>query len=235
MGPNNMAGRSPGFANVKNSDFNNVGFSDKQSLIVTTSWISICIAILVTVLFWLLDSSAVSSYKTKQKQKDLIISDIASSDFAVVDRKVSGFKSAYDEIKKALSEKFVMGDFLTDLYSVINTDVSIRNISVTSDGKLNIDGVAESYRSVSDQMLSLKSLANLQNIELLSASMSTSSSGKTEVPFVFGADILKTDTVGTSDNSGLSVPTTNTSNTNSSSAPTLDTTTDQTGGTNATQ
>ncbi|MEI6498702.1 MAG: PilN domain-containing protein [bacterium] len=234
MGPNNMPGMSPEFANTKNSDFNNIGFSDKPSSVVITSWIAIGVAVLVTVAFWLLDSSTMSSYKTKQKQKDQVISSITSSDFAEIDQKVSGFKAAYDEMKKASVDKFVMSDFLDLLYGAINTDVSIRNISITSDGKLNIDGVAQSYRSVSDQMLSLKSLSTLQNVQLLSTSMSTSSSGKTEVPFVFSAEIVAASTQDIVTNPTISNNSSEMS-TNDNSNSNLGSSLNDLGGTDATQ
>ena len=237
MGPNNIVGRASGFDNAKNSDFNNIGFSDKPSSVVVTSWISICVAIVVSVLFWLLDASTTSSYATKQKQKDQVIASINSSEYTQIDQKVSGFKSAYDEILSASADKFVMNVFLSSLYKVINTDVSIRNISITADGKLNIDGVAESYRAVSDQMLSLKSLSSLENVTLLSTSMSTASSGKTEVPFVFGADINKVSGSKANAVSLNAVDVLSNTNSNSSSGATTvpASAINQSGGTNATQ
>ncbi len=191
MGPSNNVARSSGFDAANNSDFNNIGFSDKPSSVVVMSWVAICVAILGAVAFWLFDSSTVNSYKAKQKQKDQAIQNIAMSEFAQVDKKVSGFKAAYDEIKKASADKFVMNEFLTELYKVINTDIQIRNISITSDGKLSIDGVASSYRAVADQMVALQTLPDVRNLQLLSTSMNTTSKGKTEVPFVFSADVDK--------------------------------------------
>ncbi len=213
MGPDDSAKQpSQGFSSLENVTSAFKGNGGSYNLAFVLIWIAVAAAVLCTIAIWLLDTSAVQAEKQKQTQKDTLIQTISSSEYADLDQKVSGIKSAYDEIKKDLTTNFYLSDFLPLLYKRVDTDVQINNVSVTEAGKLNIDGTAGSYRAVADQMVSLQNFAALKNVVLLSISMNVDSAGKTAVPFVFSADIDKTvslntisdDTVNANDNSNSS-------------------------------
>ncbi len=219
MGPNEQvgqpaAGEFSSLDNINSALKSNLSSYDVAKIL---SWAIIIVAVVGTIAVWLLDMSVTQSEKQKLSQKDVLIQKISSGEYADLDQKVSGLKSAYNEIKKDIANNFVVSDFLLELYKKVDTDVQIRNISVTSEGKLNIDGIAGSYRAVADQMLALQNFSKLKNVSLLSTSMSVNSAGKTEVPFVFSADI---------DESSLDTTTSLSGNTNA--IPDLDL--NQTGG-----
>ena len=194
MDPNDPGQGQKNFSTLDNvkSSFGRSNFGQSNNLPFILSWIAIAIAVIGTISIWMIDASIVQSKKQKLNQKDVLIQKITSSEYAELDQKVSGLKSAYDEIKSDVGNNFLVGDFLTDLYNRIDKDVQVKNISITSDGKLNIDGSAANYRSVADEMLALKSFNRLQNVELLSTSENVTSSGKVNVPFAFTATIVAT-------------------------------------------
>jgi len=192
MDPNDPGQERKNFSTLDNvkSSFGKSNFSQSADLSFAISWISIAVAVIGTISIWMLDASIVQSKKQKLNQKDILIQKITSAEYSELDQKVSGLKAAYDEVRADASNSLSVGNFLTDLYSRVNKDIQIKNISVTSDGKLNIDGSADNYRSVADEMLALKSFNRLENIELLSTSMNVTSSGKVDVPFAFTAKII---------------------------------------------
>jgi len=195
MDQNGPVGQPAKFSNLDsaNSSFGGSGLGRNYDLAFVISWISIALAIIGCISIWLLDTSVVQSKKQKQTQKDTLIQKVTSSEYADLDQKVSGLKSAYDEIHKDMNKTFYISEFLPSLYQYIDKDVQIKNISITNEGKLNIDGITDNYRSVADQMLALQTFPKLSKIELLSTSMNTTSSGSTEVPFVFSALIDESD------------------------------------------
>lgn len=178
-------------------------------------WIAAVIAILATLFFWWSNRNTLSLITDKNSEKDSIVAQLNSASYREVDTKAQNFKSSVSQLAKVYDTRYPMGYFLTTLYTKINSDVKLSNITLTSEGVLNIVGIASSYYAVGEQMVSLKSYDSLQEVTLTSSSINYAKNGSANgVSFAITANVDKAavktnyESVGTSTASADSISTT---------------------------
>lgn len=174
--------------------------SEKKSinLPVLICWLTAILAISGGILFWLLSKSAGDALSEKKSERDEVIAQINSPSLADVEQKASVFKSAVTNLAAVKNNQFLMSDFLTELYARVITNAVISNLSVTTDGKLSMDGRIDSYRAVADQILAVKEWKNendvpyLKNVQLVTSSQAVNQkTKKIEVSFAITGIVNK--------------------------------------------
>lgn len=202
MNVGNAVGASP---HPKSPDLSIEGLSSGQSgkTAKVLAWLSIMVAVLASVSFWLLDMSASQSLHDKKSEKDLIFQSIQSAEYADVNESITGFVSAYDRLKEVQKDHYAFGKFLPKLYEKVDSDITVENLEISNAGKLSLNGKTISYRGVADQMIALKSWGVLSNVQLVTVNLNVASNGSIEVPFVISADIDKSMDLVIVDNTAL--------------------------------
>jgi len=168
------------------------------NLPVLICWLTALLAIAGGILFWLLSKSAGDALSEKKNERDEVIAQINSPGLSDVEQKASVFKSAVTNLSAVKSNQFLMSDFLTELYARVIANVVVSNLSVTTDGKLSLDGRTDSYRAVADQMLAVKEWKNkndvlyLKNVQLVTSSQAVNQkTKKIEVSFAITGIVNK--------------------------------------------
>ncbi|MFA7253405.1 MAG: PilN domain-containing protein [Patescibacteria group bacterium] len=184
----------PAMAQVSSDEFTT--FSDKKgtNLGLLFCWFGAIIALIATILFGLMQYSSNQRLNTKKGELEQVVSDI-NSRFSGVESQATSFKSAVAGLAKAEKDRYEVEPFLKELYTKISKNVVIRNLSINSDGRISIDGNTDSYRSVADQMVTLKEWKSgkkniLKNVELKGVSENINS-GTPIVQFSLSAQIDK--------------------------------------------
>lgn len=167
-----------------------VEFSDKEPFNwpLLWCWVACFIAVASAGYFYLIKQSAEAKLTDDKSQLDQVNSQIQSSAYVNAERSARAFKSAVTELETAKANRYLMSDFLPVFYQRIAKNVVINNITITADAKVSLDGTTDSYRSVSDQLLSFKSWQIgdknvLSSVDLSSVSEKVTG-GKTSVTFV---------------------------------------------------
>lgn len=153
------------------------------------------ISIAGAVLFWLLNSSLSAKVDSAKKSRDEKVAQMSTADNTKIAQNIMAFSDAVSQIKSALASRYSMRDFLPDIFQKINSDVTITNLSLTSDGRFNMSGSTKSYRAAAEQIMTFKEWRTteeqpvMSNIELGAISQSVTKDGKVEVPLSISAKI----------------------------------------------
>lgn len=170
-------------------------------------WLTVCLSIIGSIIFWLMNSSAQKSVTDKQTSKDNVVSQLSSPSLFGVEAKADNFKAAVNRLTSISQQRYPMGVFMTQFSAEIDSNVTLKNLSFTSTNDLNMGGATTSYRAVADQMEVLKNwkVNNkniLKNVTLgsVSESMDTTTN-KPVVTFAITATVDKSQSLTTSTNS----------------------------------
>jgi len=145
-----------------------IQFSDRPSFNfpVAIAWLVALFSILGTLFFWWVSRDSASMLEEKKTEKTNIIGEILSPTYVDVEKKASSFKSSVNALSDAAKDRYPTSQFLKDLYTKITKDVVITSLSVGADGSVSISGKTDSYRSVADLVVALKSWDTLTNVDL---------------------------------------------------------------------
>jgi hypothetical protein len=219
------------------SDSFNMSERKGLSFALLLCWMTAFVAIAGSLFFWMLNNSVQAALSEKNDEKNSIIGEISSPTLAETEQKATSFKTAVNALSTVSKTRYPLDEFLTQFYAKIRQNIKVNNLIISEDGKLSIDGLTDSYRSVADQMLVLKDwkvndLNILSDVSLLSVSEGMNDKTKRlEVTYSISAKIIKTQS--------LTEKTDSTSTTGDSTSTDTDTTSTTSdlsteGGTNAT-
>lgn len=183
-------------------------FSDRESFNFGTAflWFAASLSMLATVFFWWSNNNTSDLLAEKLAEKDGVVQDILSPTYKDVEKKASDFKSSVSQLKEASSKSNSKSEFIKTLYSKINNDISISSLSIPSDGSFSLAGSAQSYKSVGEQMVSLKSWNGLSNLELSSVSAEVSDGKIEKINFTLTAKTNRSSSLTASDTGTTSNP-----------------------------
>jgi len=134
-------------------------------------WITFAVVLLATVFLYMQSRSVQNAVLDKEATRDEIVAQLATPSYVQIEEKANGFKEAYNILTQISGTQVPKKELLTELYKYFTKDVFIRNLSLSSDGSLVVDGDTGSYRAVADFMTALKSYERVSNIALGSVSV----------------------------------------------------------------
>ncbi len=135
-------------------------------------WITFVLALVFTALLLFKSRSVQNEAMAKQESKDEIVSQLNSPSYLEIEKKANSFNEAFSIIS-AISEKSISKkELLGQLYGYFTKDVQIRNLALTKDGTVTVDGNTSSYRAVADFMTAVKSFNRVSEMTLGSVSLS---------------------------------------------------------------
>jgi|GEM_PF-5829908 len=215
---------SPSKEGGKNDDEEFMPFEDKKSSNIGLAfvWIAALVAVGGAIFFYLIGNSAVSKLAEVNDQKNSVSAQVSSSTYSDVTAKAAGFKAAVEKMSQAKADRFPMSDFLPQIYTAIDKNVTLTSLSLSADGKLSFSGTTNSYKSAAEQLATLKawqvnSQTAFGGVTLDSYSQNISDKGAVTVPFSISGQLNKTVftspvniTTGTTATSGQTVTTGNT-------------------------
>jgi Tfp pilus assembly protein PilN len=172
-------------------------FSDRPgfNFAIAICWLVALAAILATLFFWFMDQNSASQLQDKTKKKSDILSQINSPSYVDVETKANEFKASVNALSDAKKNSFSMSTFLKDLYTKVTSDVVLTSIAVSNDGTLSLSGSTDTYRSVADLMMALKSWDTLESVDMSSVSnKKDEKTGKIVTSFAVSAKIVKSNT-----------------------------------------
>ena len=151
-------------------------------------WAAAIIAVAGAVFFYLLGNSAASKLTEENGEIDSINAQVASSSYKDVAVRAADFKAAVAKMSSADSTRFPMSDFLPKIYTAIDKNVTISSLSISADGKISFSGTTNSYKSIAEQLATLKAWQQsgkpgFTTVSLDSYSESVSDKGVVTAPF----------------------------------------------------
>jgi hypothetical protein len=153
------------------------------------------------IFFWLINRSAEEALKSKNLEKSEIISQIGNSYLADVESKATMFKSAVAELTKVNKSRYLLSSFIIKFDNQIAQNVQLTNLGIGADGKIDIGGTTNSYRSVANQIMLFKDwkvngVNILRDVQLMSISQALNEDKNiNEVTFLVSANLDKTKTL----------------------------------------
>lgn len=155
---------APGISVSKNSN---------PYISTTLLWITFAVVVLATVFLYLQSRATQNAVLDKEATKDEIVSQLSSPSYVAVEQKANGFKEAYNILAKISGTEMPKKELLNELYTYFTKDVFIRNLSLSADGSMVLDGETASYRAVADFMTALKSYKRISAVSLANVSLSS--------------------------------------------------------------
>lgn len=140
--------------------------SKKGSRAPVVLWLTFGISLVATILLFMLSKSVENSVKEKQQSRDELISQLQSPSYTQIETKANSFKTAFDIFSTISNYKLSKKDLLEELYKYMTKDVIIQNLSISSEGALQMDGATSSYRNVADFLTALKSSDRISEISV---------------------------------------------------------------------
>lgn len=179
------------------------GFDDRPgfnfSLLILS--LTTLFAVLATLLLWWTNQDNKAQAEEQTKEKQAIISQITSANYTSVEKKAQDFAASVSALSAAAKERYSMTEFLSNISGKLTKDVTINNLSVSSEGTVSITGTTKSYRSIADFAVALKSWDKLTEVDLKSFSLQIPEDGSRVVAnFSATAKIVKTPKANTNQN-----------------------------------
>lgn len=143
-----------------------------SSVSVAILWITFAIVLLATVFLYLQSRSVQNAVLDKEATRDEIVSQLSSPSYLEVERQANGFKEAYNILAQVSGTQMPKKELLSELYLYFTKDITVRNLSLSAEGSLLMDGSTSSYRAVADFMTSLKSYSRVSDVSLGAVSIS---------------------------------------------------------------
>lgn len=138
----------------------------KSSLSTTILWITFVLSLIATIFFYMQSTSLANSVVESEQTRDEIVTQLASPSYVQIEEKATAFKNAYSILSEINTTRLPKKELLTELYTYFTKDVAIRNIAISDDGTLTIDGNTASYRAVADFMVGLASYERISDLTL---------------------------------------------------------------------
>ena len=153
-------------------------------------WLVAAFSILLTVYFWWNEKDLENTVKDKKAALSTIESSLTTKDNSDIEKEANDFKASVNALTSAYKLRYPYSTFLPNLYKLVNKDVVIDSMSVSSDGTMSMTGKTSSYRSVAEQVMSLKNSADLNGVNLASTSVAPGG-GSGQVSFTIRANLVK--------------------------------------------
>lgn len=134
-------------------------------------WITFAVVALATVFLYMQSRSVQNAVLDKEATRDEVVAQLSTPSYIQIEEKANGFKEAYNILTQISGTQVPKKELLTELYKYFTKDVFIRNLALSADGSLVVDGDTGSYRAVADFMTALKSYERISNITLGSVSV----------------------------------------------------------------
>ncbi len=170
-------------------------FSNKGSdMPMVVYWLAFALSLIFVGLFWFMGFNVSNALEEKQQEKDQIAALLSSPEIVEVEEQANNFKSAVSKLSSVSATRIKKTKLLVDLCGYFTKDLKIGSMSISSSGKLSLEGSAPSYKSVGEFMIALNEYERVSNVSLGSVSMISSedSEANENVSFSISSDISMT-------------------------------------------
>lgn len=176
------------------------GFSEKSdfNFAVLILWLVAAFAIVASLYFWWLQRGLETTLEEVNKEKSDIVAQLALPSNIKIETDANNFKSSVNALSTAAKQRVSVSTFLPEFNKKINKDVTLSNLSLATDGTINLTGKTGSYRAIAEQVVALKTLPSITSVDLLSTSVSED---QKEFSFTISAKLVRSTTSSATTNS----------------------------------
>jgi len=170
-------------------------------------WITFVLSLAALIYLFIAGRSMANLVLSRTSDKDQLVSELSSPSYTDIETRANSFKQAFTALSSLSATRKPKSEVLPDLYKNFTKDVKIKNVAISADGTLTVDGTTASYRSVADFMMGLKSYSKISDVKLGATSLNTAEgvSAKEKVLFSVSAkldlskEVVMTDTTSVSE------------------------------------
>jgi len=166
----------------------------ETDFVLLTLWLGFVISVLATGFLFYQNFSLNNKVAAKKSDSEIALGKLNSSTYQSLQSQAANFQSRIADVDTALNARYSMANFLPEVFKRIDANVTVTNISLTSDGKFTMTGKTDTYLSAADQVMALRGWKSgdkevMSDIELGSISIAANKNNSNMVPLSITANL----------------------------------------------